>query len=38
MLSDAHLLQWLADHDALAEKKNWLAGCEAQKDKANDAE
>ena len=25
MLSDAHLLQWLSDRGALAEKKNWLA-------------
>ena len=24
MLSDAHLLQWLADCDGLASKENWL--------------
>jgi hypothetical protein len=24
MMSDAHLLQWLADHDALSPKKNWI--------------
>ncbi len=30
MLSDAHLLQWLADHNALTKKKNWLADSTAQ--------
>jgi len=37
MISDAHLLQWLADHDALAKKKNWLAGSGAQHAPGNPA-
>lgn len=38
MLSDAHLLQWLSDHDAIAKKKKWLADSTARQGNESDSE
>jgi len=37
MVSDTHLLQWLADHKALAKKGNWLTNATAHQFPAGDA-